>query len=157
MFVCLVRNTLALLGATRRAARFLFNNPSVSPVTHLLSTRMATQDVNMSYQLSGGTLKKLLNSGDDDALWQAGHTFQILSLKKVAGAREGNGPDRYRLIISDGEQYVQSMLATQLSHMVEDRQLQKNTIIQADKVTCNLVKGRRYGPSQVEYTLSDPD
>lgn len=106
---------------------------------------MTTEDVNMEYQLSGGTLKQLLTSSDNDQeLWEAGHTLQILSLKKIANAREGAGPDRYRIIVSDGEHYAQSMLATQLSFMVDEGQLAKNTIIRVDKLTCNNVQGRRY-------------
>ncbi|KAH8117078.1 replication factor-a protein [Phellopilus nigrolimitatus] len=96
-------------------------------------------------QLTSGSLNRLLSAapGDND-LWEAGHVLQILSLKKIGAAREGsNGPDRYRLIVSDSANYTQAMLATQLTHMVDEGALQKNTVIKVEKLTCNNVQNKR--------------
>jgi replication factor A1 len=95
-------------------------------------------------ELTRGSLTKLLGGpSEDNGLWEAGHVLQILSLKKIGPAREGGGPDRYRLVISDGVHYTQAMLATQLSHMVEGGNLQKNTVMKVEKLTCNLVQSKR--------------
>ena len=100
-------------------------------------------------QLSTGSLKQLLTATDDtnSDLWDAGYVFQILSLKKIATARDGSGADRYRLIVSDGAVYSQAMLATQLTHMIEEEKLRKNTIIKVDRLTCNSVSNKRYSSS----------
>ncbi|KAI5119936.1 hypothetical protein M0805_002125 [Coniferiporia weirii] len=99
----------------------------------------------MAPELSAGSLKNLLAAeAGDNKLWEAKHILQILSLKKIGNAREGSGsPDRYRLIVSDGENYTQAMLATQLTPMVDDGQLVKNTVVCVEKLTCNNVQNKR--------------
>ena len=95
-------------------------------------------------ELSTGSVKGLVNAepGDND-LWEADHVLQLASVKKIGPAREGQGPDRYRIVLSDGVNYTQSMLATQLNHLVEDGELKKNTIVKVEKLTCNMVQGKR--------------
>ena len=45
---------------------------------------------------------------------------QIVDIKRLANS-QGNGPgERFRLVISDGENVMQAMLATQLNLMIED-------------------------------------
>ncbi|KAI0636673.1 replication factor-a protein [Trametes polyzona] len=51
--------------------------------------------------------------------------------------------DRYRVIVSDGEHFLQSMLATQLNHLVEEEQILKHSIAVIEKFTCNLVQGKK--------------
>ncbi|KAI0822834.1 replication factor-a protein [Trametes gibbosa] len=51
--------------------------------------------------------------------------------------------DRYRVIVSDGERFLQSMFATQLNHLVEEEQILKHTIVAIEKFTCNLVQGKK--------------
>ncbi|KAH7911406.1 hypothetical protein BJ138DRAFT_1179561, partial [Hygrophoropsis aurantiaca] len=75
-----------------------------------------------------------------------GHTVQLLSIKKVTPTTTtGNAPstDRYRIIISDGEHFVQAMLATQLNELVANNEIEKNTIVIIDKLTCNFVQEKR--------------
>ena len=43
----------------------------------------------------------------------------------------------------DGINYTQSMLATQLNHMVEDGELKKYTIVKVEKLSCNIVQSKR--------------
>lgn len=95
-------------------------------------------------QLSGGILQRLLNaSAEENYLWEQRHIVQLLSLKKISQTRENGSPDRYRLVVSDGVNYTHAMLATQLTHMVEEGQLNKNTVVAVEKLTCNMVQSKR--------------
>ena len=98
----------------------------------------------MSYNLSKGVLKKIVEGSPDEDLWQTPHILQLLSVRQVAGPREGQGVVRYRLIVSDGEYYTQAMLATQLNELVENHQLDKNAILRVDRVSCNDFNSKRY-------------
>ena len=51
--------------------------------------------------------------------------------------------ERYRLIISDGEYFVQAMLATQLNHMVHDNVITKHSVVRIESMTANTVKEKR--------------
>jgi replication factor A1 len=97
-------------------------------------------------QLSGGICLRLYNSqtGDDD-LFNAGHTVQFLSIKQVTPTTSFSNTalDRYRIIISDGEHFLQAMLATQLNPLVHDNSIGKNTVAIIDKLTCNFMQGKR--------------
>lgn len=65
--------------------------------------------------------------------------MQVLGYKKIAGS----GQERYRILLSDGEfSNSFSMLATQLNHMIHDKQLEQYTIIKVDKYICNQVAGQ---------------
>jgi len=65
--------------------------------------------------------------------------MQVLGYKKIAGS----GQERYRILLSDGEfSNSFSMLATQLNHMIHDKQLEQYTVIKVDKYICNQVAGQ---------------
>lgn len=101
----------------------------------------------MPSRLSAGTCYKLHNAqtGDED-LFTAGHTVQFLSIKQVTPSATGNSAalDRYRIIISDGEHFLQAMLATQLNSLVCENLIGKNTVAVIEKLTCNIVQNKRY-------------
>ena len=94
-------------------------------------------------QLSEGCLQRLLSADASDNEWEKGHIVQILSLKKIQSAQPTSAPDRYRLIVSDGLVYTQAMLAVQLAYMVDDGQLNKNTVVKVERLTCNNVSNKR--------------
>ncbi|KAI0345302.1 replication factor-A protein 1 [Trametopsis cervina] len=98
----------------------------------------------MSFQLTAGICERLqnMNNDEEEALSQSLPTLQVLSIKKV-GAPSATTADRYRVIVSDGEFFLQAMLATQLNKLVEDGDVGKNTIIVIDKFTCNFVQDKR--------------
>lgn len=54
------------------------------------------------------------------------------------------GPDRYRVVLSDGDNYVQCMLATQANHVVHDGKLVKGCILRLKTYSSNSVKGKKY-------------
>jgi len=48
-----------------------------------------------------------------------------------------------RIIVSDGTNFQQAMLATQLNQLVQDEQLIVRSIVQLNEYICNSVHGRR--------------
>jgi replication factor A1 len=50
---------------------------------------------------------------------------------------------RYRLVISDGEHYMQAMLTTQLNDLVEGNQLAAHCVIKLSEFICNQVQPRK--------------
>jgi hypothetical protein len=50
---------------------------------------------------------------------------------------------RYRIIISDGENYMQAMLATQLNDLVEGNQIAAHCVIKLSEFICNQVQARK--------------
>lgn len=83
--------------------------------------------------------------------------LQVLSVKKIAAV--GASTDRFRsaaslatlssdtkqhrIILSDGKYFIQAMLATQLNHYVENKELEKNVVIKLTQFVTNAVQGRR--------------
>jgi replication factor A1 len=97
-------------------------------------------------QLSAGICPRLhASEPGDNELFGAGHTLQFLSIKQVKPNSTTANPsiDRYRLIISDGEYFLQAMLATQLNSLVHEEKIGRNTVAVVEKLTCNYVQGKR--------------
>jgi replication factor A1 len=91
----------------------------------------------MSAQLTPNAVFDLVNETKTPSTFHP--TMQVIDIRKVGG---GTG-DRYRLIISDGEYYAQSMLTTQLNFLIDNESLQKNAIITLDEYICNNVQERK--------------
>ncbi|KAI9227616.1 MAG: putative replication factor-A protein 1 [Piptocephalis tieghemiana] len=72
----------------------------------------------------------------------ASPTLQILNIKKIA-ASDARSIDRYRFIISDGEHFMQAMLATQMNNLVENETLTKGSILLLSEYQINAILGRR--------------
>ena len=107
--------------------------------------------IDLTPTLSVGICQRL-NSGDkdDESLWNSKPTVQFLSIKKVAASNTSsavNNPnsatDRYRIIISDGQNFLQAMLATQLNHLVEEDRISKNTIAVIENMSCQPILENR--------------
>ncbi|KAK1836253.1 replication factor-A protein 1 [Podospora conica] len=67
--------------------------------------------------------------------------LQVKQLDSKPGA-QGQGQERYRLVLSDIKSYVQCMLATQLNHLVHDGLLQRGAIIRMTSHQAQHLKGR---------------
>lgn len=103
--------------------------------------------MNQQIQLTGGSCRSLQTASPEDTeVLEREHIVQLLSLKKVGNAdpTKINGPERYRIIISDGLDYMQAMLATQLNSLVHENTIQRNTVVALEKLTCNYVQEKRY-------------
>ncbi|XP_077579422.1 replication protein A 70 kDa DNA-binding subunit isoform X2 [Stigmatopora nigra] len=67
--------------------------------------------------------------------------LQLVSIRKIEG---GNGPPRFRLMMSDGRHTMSSfMLCTQLNCMAEDNRLAVNCVILLKRHVTNLLKDGR--------------
>ncbi len=95
-------------------------------------------------QLTAGVCSRINeNLSDDNELFNSQPTVQLLSFKKIPPTGGPTNVDRYRVIVSDGEHFVQSMLATQLNNLVEEDLIAKCTIAIIEKFSVNLVQGKR--------------
>lgn len=97
-------------------------------------------------QLTAGICSRLddLSNVDDDIL-NSRPTIQFLSIKKVPPTTGVAATvDRYRIIISDGEHFLQAMLAVQLNHLIDEGEIKKHSIAVIEKFSCNLVQEKRY-------------
>ena len=105
-------------------------------------------------QLTAGICELIRDTEDFDKLADSAPTVQILSIKKVGQTQGAQQMDRYRVIVSDGEYFLQAMLATQINVLVENGQLIKNSIINVEKMTCNPVsEGKRYAFCDASFSL----
>lgn len=96
-------------------------------------------------QLTAGICARLSDvSNIEDSVLNSSPTVQFLSFKKVAPTTGGAANlDRYRIIISDGEHFLQAMLATQLNHLVDEERIKKHSVAVIEKFSCNLVQDKR--------------
>uniref|UniRef100_A0A669DPH6 Replication protein A subunit n=1 Tax=Oreochromis niloticus TaxID=8128 RepID=A0A669DPH6_ORENI len=88
-------------------------------------------------KLSEGTIEALSNGTSvSDAV------LQLVNIRKLDG---GNGPSRFRVMMSDGRHTLSSfMLSTQLNHMAEENILAPNCICNLKRHVTNILKdGRR--------------
>ncbi|PCH37707.1 replication factor-a protein, partial [Wolfiporia cocos MD-104 SS10] len=93
----------------------------------------------MSVELTPHICSRLNDVNINEEVYESRPTVQFLSFKKVGSANL----DRYRVIVSDGEHFLQAMLATQLNSFIDGGHITKNSIAIIDKFTCNLVQDKR--------------
>ncbi|XP_060942438.1 replication protein A 70 kDa DNA-binding subunit-like isoform X2 [Limanda limanda] len=91
----------------------------------------------MSVQLTPGAIGILFNGSE-----VKNPVLQLLNLKKISSP---NGPNRFRLMMSDGQQSSTSfLLVTQLNHLAEESILEPNCVCVLKKTLTNtLADGRR--------------
>jgi replication factor A1 len=65
----------------------------------------------------------------------------VIDVKEIAS--NNGAATRHRLVISDGEHYMQAMLATQLNDLVEGNQLAAHCVIKLSEFICNQVQARK--------------
>lgn len=138
-----VRKQSRIFRASARLTRS--SSSSTTATSHdLLSASSSSLPTMPTHQLTAGICSRLNETEHSEELLSSKPIVQILSVKRVGSTAGPNPIDRYRIIVSDGEHFLQSMLATQLNHFVDDGQIIKNTICRLDKFTCNLVQEKRY-------------
>ena len=69
--------------------------------------------------------------------------LQVLAVKKLNATGSANAQDRWRLVLSDGQYFIQSMMATQLNHMIEKNDVQKGVLIKLLQYTTNKMKDKK--------------
>ena len=113
-------------------------NHNLIPAPFLLSLVMQSE-------LTTGIVAKAYNAVDPAEIEDLQPTVQLLSIKKVANARDSSTADRYRIIVSDGVQFIQAMLATQLNDLVESSQIRRNVIVRLTKFAAQNISAKRWG------------
>ncbi|CAB9518541.1 Replication protein A 70 kDa DNA-binding subunit [Seminavis robusta] len=78
-----------------------------------------------------------MSNSDEDPSFQP--TLQVLNIRKV---NNSGAQDRYRIVISDGQKFIQGLLATQINHLVDNQSLQQHSIILVQKFVTNVIGGR---------------
>ncbi|EGR53134.1 replication factor A-like protein [Trichoderma reesei QM6a] len=90
--------------------------------------------------LSRGCIAAIFNDPDQAAKQFPVPVMQCLQIKQMAPS--GQGGDRYRLVMSDGVNYVQTMLATQANHVIHDNKLERGCLTRVKQYTPNNLKGK---------------
>ncbi|XXG75497.1 hypothetical protein AAC387_Pa08g0052 [Persea americana] len=67
--------------------------------------------------------------------------LQVADIRLVNTAQ--NTAERYRMLLSDGTNMQQAMLATQMNHVVKSGKLQKGSIVRLTEFICNLIQNRK--------------
>ncbi|ODO10082.1 hypothetical protein I350_02308 [Cryptococcus amylolentus CBS 6273] len=78
----------------------------------------------------------------DDPSECFGAVLQVLNVKRISAGSE-SAIDRFRAIVSDGDHFCQAMLATQLNHFVEEKLVDKHTLIKVNNFSVNNVANRK--------------
>ncbi|KAM6501844.1 Replication factor-A protein 1, N-terminal domain containing protein, partial [Amanita muscaria] len=90
------------------------------------------------YQLSPGSCQRLHDTVSPyDPILNQPHILQILAIKALTSA---NSVDRYRVILSDGVHFIQAVFATQLNQYVQEKQIQRYSVISIEKMACNQLQ-----------------
>jgi replication factor A1 len=97
------------------------------------------------FSLDTGVSIRLTDAAaDDEETFNSQHTMQILSTKQISPPTSNGAQARYRIILSDGQYFIQAMLATQLNDMITEGTLDKNVIVVLEKMSCNFMSNKRY-------------
>lgn len=70
--------------------------------------------------------------------------LQCLQIKPLAAQPGSTSADRYRIVLSDFNNYVQAMIATQANHLIHDEKLVRNCIVRLTQYQPSSVKGKKY-------------
>ncbi|KAH8685728.1 hypothetical protein BGZ60DRAFT_365925 [Tricladium varicosporioides] len=94
-------------------------------------------------QITQGALHAIFNSDADTVEREYPVPIcQCVQIKPLQSQGDG-APERFRLVLSDSRNYVQSMLATQANHVVHDGKLKKGSIVRLRVYQANRVKGKK--------------
>ncbi|KAI9787566.1 MAG: Replication factor A protein 1 [Geoglossum umbratile] len=88
-----------------------------------------------------GALKAIFNpEGDLEPQFQ----FPILQCVQIkAMTAQPNFPERFRIVLSDIDNYIQTMLASQANYVIHDGKLKKGSFVRLTKFQTNQVKGKK--------------
>lgn len=94
----------------------------------------------MATDLTSGAVRALVQSEGTSA--NPGFPSSVVQILKVIKVGGNQGQDRYRVILSDGQNFVQGMLATQLNQLVASGQIADNALIRVNDYMNNLVQNK---------------
>lgn len=93
-------------------------------------------------QISRGALDAIFNDPGRVSTDFPMPVCQCVQIKTLMSNQE-NAPERYRLVLSDVNNFVQSMLATQANHVMHEGKLKRGSIVRLKQFQPNSVKGKR--------------
>ncbi|XP_038716213.1 replication protein A 70 kDa DNA-binding subunit E-like [Tripterygium wilfordii] len=67
--------------------------------------------------------------------------MQVTDLKQVQ-TKQQQATERFRVLLSDGSQLQQGMLATHLNNLVHSQKLQRGSIVTLNDYSCSVIQGR---------------
>ncbi|KZF20117.1 replication protein A 70 kDa DNA-binding subunit [Xylona heveae TC161] len=88
-----------------------------------------------------GSLNAIFDGGNNPEYAVANPILQCVQIKPLAG--QPGSPERYRVVFSDIQNFVQSMLATQANYVVHEGKLRKGVICRLKSFQANQVKGKK--------------
>lgn len=92
----------------------------------------------MTISLTENAVQRL-NQGRDDSFKPI---VQIISVRTV-NKKQGAGPDRFRMVLSDGSFFIQGMVATQLNDLFLTNKVTTNSVIRITSYLINSIQNRR--------------
>ena len=107
-----------------------------------LSARRSTEpemSLTPSPSLTKNAIRTLTQSKDSRFMPAFKPIIQLINVKNLK--KESDGSDRYRLILSDGQCFVQGMVATQLNKLIANG-IRENNIIRVNEYMVNYIKGK---------------
>ncbi len=99
---------------------------------HLCQSNM----VDSSLSLKHGSIMAIINK------IECKPNLQIVDIQKRSLTIQGCATERYRVVLSDGQYYIQGMLATHLVWLVNNGSLLKFTIIKVTDFICERIAGK---------------
>ncbi|KAH7832832.1 hypothetical protein Vadar_000407 [Vaccinium darrowii] len=94
----------------------------------------------MAINLTEGAIA-MLSSGDAQEA-DLKPVVQVVDLRLVNTQNQNQQNERYRVLLSDGVNLQQGILATQKNDLVHTQAIQKGSIVQLSEFVCNLILGR---------------
>jgi replication factor A1 len=75
--------------------------------------------------------------------------LQVLAVKQIANNNpvNPNPTERWRIVLSDGTNFIQAMLATQLNSLVHSTEIAKGKLVRINSYSINKMKEKKYCPS----------
>lgn len=92
-------------------------------------------------KITPGVLDAIFNDPERRARDFPVPVCQCVQIKPLAS--QGNGAERYRIVLSDTKNFVQSMLATGSNHFIHDQKLKKGSLVRLKQFQANQLKGKR--------------
>ena len=96
-----------------------------------------------SPSLTENAIRTLAKSKDSRSIPAFKPILQLINVRNVK--KESDGSDRYRLILSDGQCFIQGMVTTQLNELIAmiANGVRQNAIIRVNEYLVNNVKGKK--------------
>ncbi|KAJ9648906.1 Replication factor A protein 1 [Coniosporium tulheliwenetii] len=88
--------------------------------------------------ITQGALRAIFDQGRETVGEPVVQAVQIKPLEA-----KGDGPERYRVVFSDMQNFVQSMIAEKYSSVVSDGTLKRGAIVRLIQYTPNVIKGKK--------------